>query len=271
MIQKIIFVIGALIAPFLYADTIKLSGNATFYSDKFYGKITASGERYHPAHYTAAHRDLTFNTLVKVTNLINNRAVIVRINDRLNVTENIEIDLSKSAAIAIDLVKKGIAPVNIEVLGVSQEGINPPQSKVIELAKIETSSSSKTSPEKKPLPIVEATLSLPTNVNKVIQNSLTPSEFYRFSDLTRRKVSPKGFGLQIGALMSDENAFKYGEWAYKKGFTSIYIENSKSNGLNIFRVIVGDYKNENDADYGMNELVKAGFASAVIYNFGEEQ
>ena len=269
MIQKIIFVTGAFLAPFLYADTIKLSGNASFYSDKFNGKITASGEKYHPAHYTAAHRDLSFNTLVKVTNLVNNRSVIVRINDRLNLSENIEIDLSKSAAIAIDLVKKGITPVNIEVLGVSQEGINPPQSKVIELAKIETSTS-KTIPEKKPLPIVEASLSLPTNVNKVIQNSFTPSDLYRFSDLTRKKVSPKGFGLQIGAFMNDENAFKYGEWAYKKGFTSIYIENSKSNGLNIFRVIVGDYKNENDADFGMNELTKAGFASAVIYNFGEE-
>jgi rare lipoprotein A len=269
LIQKIIFVIGAFLAPFLYADTIKLSGNASFYSDKLYGKITASGERYHPSHYTAAHRELSFNTLVKVTNLINNRSVIVRINDRLNSSDNIEIDVSKSAAIALDLVKKGTAPVNIEILGVSQEGINPPQSKVIELAKIE--SSSKTIPEKKPLPFSDATLSVPTNVNKVIQNNLTPIESFRFSDLTRKKVSPKGFGLQIGAFLNDENAFKYGEWAFKKGFTAVYIENSKLNGLNIFRVIVGDYKNENEADSGLGELAKAGFSSAVIYNFGEEQ
>jgi cell division septation protein DedD len=265
MFQKIIFVIGAFVAPFLYADTLpKLSSFASSYADKFIQ--TASGETYNPSQYTASFMDLPFHTLVRVTNSSNGLSVIVRINDRPENQKSNQIDLSKTAAMKIDLPKKGSTQVEIEVLGVSQFGINPSQRKINEVAKIDMPSS-RPSVEKKPLQAMETGIIPPTNLSAVLQNGFTPTENVRFSDLTRKKVFPKGYGIQIGAFMNDENAFRYGEWASKKGFSAIYIENTKTNGLNIFRVIVGEYKNEEEADSKILELARAGFSSAVLYSF----
>jgi rare lipoprotein A len=265
MFQKIIFVIGAFIAPFLYADTLpKLSSSASIYADKF--MQTASGETYNPNQYTASFMDLPFHTLVRITNPSNGLSVIVRINDRPESQKSNQIELSKTAATKIDLPRKGSTQVEIEVLGVSQFGINPSQRKINEVAKIDMPSS-RPSVEKKPLQAIETGIIPPTNLSVVLQNGFTPTENIRFSDLTRKKVFPKGYGIQIGAFMNDENAFRYGEWASKKGFSAVYIENSKTNGLNIFRVIVGEYKNEEEADSKIIELARAGFSSAVLYSF----
>lgn len=92
------------------------TGYASFYADKFEGKATASGEKYYHAKQTAAHKTLPFGTIVKVTNLSNNKTVAVRINDRgPNVPDRL-IDLSRSAAKKLGMLKQGIARVRIEVI-----------------------------------------------------------------------------------------------------------------------------------------------------------
>jgi rare lipoprotein A len=92
------------------------SGIATYYADKFHGKRTAFGEKYDKFEYTAAHLTLPLNTMVKVTCIDNEKSVIVRINDRGPHGANRIIDLSRAAAKEIDLIRKGIAKVKIEVL-----------------------------------------------------------------------------------------------------------------------------------------------------------
>ena len=67
--------------------------------------------------FTAAHRTLPFDTMVRVTNLGNGKNTTVRITDRGPFVENRIIDLSLAAAREIDLVGPGIAPVRVEVLG----------------------------------------------------------------------------------------------------------------------------------------------------------
>lgn len=89
-------------------------GIASFYADKFEGRQTANGEIYYHAKRTAAHRTLPFGTVVKVTNLENNKFVVVRINDRGPFVDNRIIDLSKSAAEDLEFVKKGLAKVKVE-------------------------------------------------------------------------------------------------------------------------------------------------------------
>ena len=75
----------------------KSSGIASYYHDKFNGRKTASGERFSNSEYTAAHKELNFGTRVKVTNIANDKSVIVKINDRGPFTKGREIDLSKKA------------------------------------------------------------------------------------------------------------------------------------------------------------------------------
>ena len=91
-------------------------GEASWYGPGFNGKKTASGEIFDMNKLTAAHRKLAFGTKVRVTNLNNNKSVIVRINDRGPFKKSRVIDLSKKAAEKIGLVQSGIAPVKIEIV-----------------------------------------------------------------------------------------------------------------------------------------------------------
>jgi rare lipoprotein A len=97
-------------------DNFVQSGVATYYSDAFQGRHTTSGERYDKNLFTAAHATLPFHTMVKVTNLKNNKYVIVKINDRCPKYYNRIIDLSKAAARQLDILLSGIASVKLEVI-----------------------------------------------------------------------------------------------------------------------------------------------------------
>ncbi len=94
----------------------KFRGIASWYGEDFHGKLTSNGERYNMHSLTAAHKTLPINTVVRVTNLHNNKSVDVRINDRGPFVKDRIIDLSNRAAYKIDMVKRGIADVEIEVL-----------------------------------------------------------------------------------------------------------------------------------------------------------
>lgn len=91
-------------------------GNASYYADEFNGKKTASGEVYNMNDLTAAHPDLPFNTMLKITNLSNRKTVIVRVNDRMPKNKNRIIDLSYSAAVKLDMIKSGIEKIKIELV-----------------------------------------------------------------------------------------------------------------------------------------------------------
>lgn len=90
------------------------TGLASFYSDAFEGKKTASGEIYKSSKMTAAHRTLPFGTRVKVTNLSNNKSVTVTVNDRGPFVKDRIIDLSKAAAVKLDYIDQGVTKVKIE-------------------------------------------------------------------------------------------------------------------------------------------------------------
>ena len=91
-------------------------GIASWYGGKFQGRRTANGEIYDKYKLTAAHKKLPFNSIVEVTNLNNNKRVIVRINDRGPFVKNRIIDLSKKAAGMIGMENTGTAPVSLIIL-----------------------------------------------------------------------------------------------------------------------------------------------------------
>ena len=91
-------------------------GKASWYGKKFDGKRTSSGETYNMYDMTAAHTTLPLPTYVQVTNLRNQRKVIVRVNDRGPFVKNRLIDLSYAAASKLDMVGSGTAPVEVKVL-----------------------------------------------------------------------------------------------------------------------------------------------------------
>ncbi|GAB3890310.1 hypothetical protein GCM10028803_00980 [Larkinella knui] len=101
-------------------------GKASFYSKRFHGKKTSSGERYQNEKLTAAHISLPMNTMVEVTNLANNQSVVVRINDRgPHGGKGRIIDLAYAAAKTLGIVKTGIANVAIRVVGHNRKSLDP--------------------------------------------------------------------------------------------------------------------------------------------------
>lgn len=93
-----------------------LYGVASYYHDMFNGRKTANGEIYDSKKFTAACNQLPLGTWIRVTNLSNNRSVIVKTNDRMHKRMTRIVDLSRAAAEELGYIKKGLTKVKVEVI-----------------------------------------------------------------------------------------------------------------------------------------------------------
>jgi len=94
----------------------KEQGHASWYGSKFHGHLTSNGETYDMYTMSAAHKNLPLPSYVKVTNLDNNKQIIVRVNDRGPFHQGRVIDLSYAAAYHLGMLAKGTAKVAIETV-----------------------------------------------------------------------------------------------------------------------------------------------------------
>lgn len=101
----------------------KLTGNATYYGNRWHGRRTSSGEPYNKDSMTCAHRTLPFGTLLRVTNPRNGKAVVVRVTDRGPFRKGAIVDLSMAAAKELDIIRQGVAPV--EAVAVVNQPVGP--------------------------------------------------------------------------------------------------------------------------------------------------
>lgn len=92
------------------------TGIASWYGEKFHGHLTANGEIYNMYSMSAAHKSLPLPTYLEVTNLANQKTIIVRVNDRGPFHDDRVIDLSYSAAYQLDMLKTGTAKVKITAI-----------------------------------------------------------------------------------------------------------------------------------------------------------
>lgn len=202
-------------------------GLASYYADKFHGRKTASGERYHKNKFTAAHRTLPFDTKVKVTNLSNDSSVIVTINDRGPYGKGKIIDLSYCAAKELNFVKKGITKVKIEILSDSLRS--------------------------------EDIISLADTVRP--DKNLIPSEPGAY-DFNFKETELKGYYIQTGAY-KDQEALTEEIYNLQKKIDPnyIYIEIIKIKNTIIKRVLLGPYeKKQGDAELaGLQKKGISGF------------
>ena len=98
------------------AEGYEETGNASWYGEKFHGHRTSSGEPFDMFQLTAAHRSLPLPAYVRVTNLDNDKSIIVRVNDRGPFHSDRIIDLSWAAAVRLGVDQVGVAPVHVEAL-----------------------------------------------------------------------------------------------------------------------------------------------------------
>jgi rare lipoprotein A len=119
LLKKLISLCGASAVAFLSLPTAKAThqpaacSKASYYGhgDVYHGRTTANGERFNGYGISAAHRHFKFGTLLKVTNQLNNKTVVVRINDRGPFVPGREIDLSYGAFASISSPSVGVIPI----------------------------------------------------------------------------------------------------------------------------------------------------------------
>ena len=98
-----------------FLTTRVIEGRASWYGPGFQGRPTASGVPYNRYALTAAHRKLRLGTVVRVTNLRNQRSAVLVVNDWGPVPADLEIDVSEAAAEVLGFREQGVARVRIEV------------------------------------------------------------------------------------------------------------------------------------------------------------
>ncbi|WP_338068568.1 septal ring lytic transglycosylase RlpA family protein [Marinomonas flavescens] len=207
-------------------------GTASWYGMKFHGHTTSNGETYDMYAFSAAHKSLPLPTYLKVTNLDNQRSVIVRVNDRGPFHGNRLIDLSYAAAVRLGYQKKGLARVRIEA-------ITPPKGGVY---RAEPTSSSVTKKEVNP-PII-----------------LAPSPVVSVPKST--KETPVFTHLQLGAFSTKEAANRLKQQLFSVFDTQVNIEIVKQNDA-LYKVLVGPYASDVELSNWQDKLHKAGFAKPV--------
>lgn len=206
---------------------------ASYYADKFHGRQTANGEIFNMYGFTAAHRELPFNTLLRVTNLANKKSVIVRVNDRGPFVEGREIDLSRAAAEKLDMTAGGTARVSLEIVS-ANETENPVVATTV-------------SPTAEPVTPTGA----PTT---------SPASPYAPTNMEATAVvSQARWDIQLGSFSSEGNAKVLAQKLLKAGFTNVvYQKTAKS-----IRVVIKDVA---DADLAtlQSELTSKGFKDQYV-------
>lgn len=261
-------------------------GLASYYSDLFHGKPTASGELYDKGKLTGAHKTLPFGTVVKVTRLDNNKSVQIRINDRGPFISGRVVELSKEAAGRIDLIKDGSARVKVEVVNekikeevtAAPKPEEKPQSYNEETAAVKPQpeqtapAANETKPaEKKPAakaadeklainkkPGEETKKSAPakpetakTEKPAVASAVLVKGSDYQTYDLFQielKRPEKKGFGVQVASLSTQDALFKKLAELQGDWFSTILVsvQQGKNNEMN-YKVILGSFGTEAEA------------------------
>ncbi len=142
----------------------KQSGQASWYGKKFHGHLTSNGEVYDMYSMSAAHKTLPIPCYVKVTNKDNGKTTIVRVNDRGPFHPGRIIDLSYAAAYKLDVIKTGVANVEIEYISVKAPVDQPYKAAQFSGYLIQTASSSHEEKSRTLAENISQTLALETYV-----------------------------------------------------------------------------------------------------------
>ena len=229
----VVFLLALSASGCFAAKLYKSSAIASFYGADFHGKTTSCGEAFNMHDFTCAHKLLPFNTILRVTNLLNGRVVEVRVNDRGPFVIGREIDLSTAAAEKLNMIGAGTVEVKLEIV---KMGANTKLS-------MQTAESAKKIMAKK---------------GEILKN---PWEKRTASDLETKKTavaktdtvgktsafvktdSPakKEWIIQVGSYSQRENALNTAKKLSKAGFKNIYLQTTSE----VVRVVIKNVTAEN--------------------------
>ena len=252
-------------------------GEASWYGPGFHGRKTASGERFNTNDLTAAHKTLPFGTVLKVTNLSNDKFVIVKINDRGPFIRGRIIDLSKAAKDEIGM--GGTTQVRLEVY-VPEEEVEETPVDLTPLNLFEETLASKSKvfieyfedatdgnhagltgedlnnifKNFKTVRIKVLTPDAKTANSKIYQEVKEPNALSYF-DITNRVKFLTGFTIDLGLFTDKTEAEKLIGLLESENFTTLYFEEIHNQNSVKYRLLTGNYETYEGATKDYNVLV----------------
>jgi rare lipoprotein A len=235
------------------------TGIASWYGTKFHGKRTANGESYDMNRLTAAHKTLPLPSLVRVVNLRNGRAIVVRLNDRGPYARGRIIDLSRRAAQLLGFEKQGTAPVRIEIMApesrrlalLAQKGQLPPavvqRDDRVRIATLDASGARTSRPWMRPAPAPRTLAAVESEKRELV---------------TVEKVGRAKLFVQAGAFTRYEYALRSRDTLATIAPTRIV--EAVIGRRKFYRVRVGPLASVAEGDRVLNEVIAHGFARARI-------
>lgn len=225
-------------------------GVASFYADKFDGKITASGETFSQKKMTAAHRTLPFGTVVRVTNLDNNISADVTVNDRGPFVDKRIIDLSKAAAEKLKFVAKGTASVKVEVISL-------PESNAASESEMRRGSSTPAWPGAQTNasePQTETAVQSETTTQRQTQVTEVQTPANEYYKIESTPIRPKGFGVQLASYQEAANLVKRCAEIKSLINKDLMIQIGDKDGVKVYRIIAGPFDTREKAEHFNKKL-----------------
>jgi len=204
-------------------------GIASWYGKDFHAKTTANGEKYDMYSLTAAHRTLPLPSIVKVTNLENGRSLVLRVNDRGPYAKNRIIDVSKRASQLLGFQMQGTTKVRVEIM--------EKESKALKAAM--------TGEKCDETDIYDVQKQAPVVSSKMLSAADYPEGSYF---------------VQVGSYTRQDGAQKILNQIGEK--SNIYY--TDVDGQRFYRVRVGPFDNEKEAQVSLAKLRYKGFYDAKV-------
>ena len=242
-------------------EVFRQDGIASWYGREFEGRPTASGEIFDSSQLTAAHPSLPFGTRVTVTNLHNNKSVIVRINDRGPFVPARIIDVSRAAAEQLDMIVTGTAPVSvvsIDRIAVSVPAVGAqvaPQSVVTPVVTAPVTSSP---PAAAPVFTSQPVVLQPQVAQTPVQNELLLKIIPEINIL-----SDRNYRFQVGSFRNTRNAVEAFDKLKNTGLSPAYERFVSSDNIEYYRVVVAGVRGT-DVQITIEKINAAGFREAII-------
>ena len=263
------------------------TGVASWYGPGFHGKSTANGERYDQSERTAAHRTLQMPSIVRVTNLDNGMSTVVRINDRGPFARSRVIDLSRTAAQELDIVRSGTGRVRIdqltaESLAVKDVAISGGGPAEQYAAVAQVSSGQRSAPPVQVMASVQPVAAPPPTVQAVwptnprapaVDTPPAPPPFGRATSgptiaslANGAPAAPApaagGFYVQTGAFATPENAER--QRGAVRSYGASEVLQVSSGGREVYRVRLGPYSTSDAAGIVADRLKRSGYGDARV-------
>jgi len=243
------------------------TGVASWYGPDFHGKFTANGETFDQNDVTAAHRTLPMPCFVRVTNLANGRALVVRVNDRGPFAHGRILDLSRRAAQLLGIELKGTAPVRVQILADESRALAMKLKGGSEAAPLAAAPrpvvSAETLPapgaKEKPKPITKAAPPPAATASGV---AIPDNRQLDSQPVAVLPVKPTQLYIQAGAFSRYDNANRTSAALSPLG--KAIITQVKTQGGQVFRVRMGPIARVDDADALLEKVIGSGYPDARL-------